>query len=58
MKKQMTWKQRLNLAVNRAARVTYQAPELEARQKLEAIRAKAAAHLANNPAPRACYLLG
>lgn len=58
MKKQMTWKQRLNLAVNRAARVTYQAPELEARQKLETIRAKAAAHLDNNPAPRALYVLG
>ena len=58
MKKALSWKQRLTLAVNRAARVTYQAPEMEARQKLEAIRAKAAAHLANNPAPRALYVLG
>ena len=30
----------------------------QARQKLETIRAKAAAHLANNPAPRALYVLG
>ena len=58
MKKALSWKQRLALAVNRAARVTYQAPEMEARQRLETIRAKAAAHLANNPAPRALYVLG
>ena len=58
MKKTLSWKQRLALAVNRAARVTYLAPELEARQRAAAIKAKATAYLANNPAPRALYVLG
>lgn len=58
MKKIMTWKQRLALAANRAARVAYLSPELEAAARLAAIHAKAAAHIANNPAPRALYLIG
>lgn len=58
MKKIMTWKQRLALAANRAARVTYLAPEMETAARLAAIHAKAAAHIANNPQPRALYLVG
>lgn len=58
MKKIMSWKQRLNLAANRAARVAYLAPELEHAARLAAIHAKASAFIANNPAPRALYLVG
>ena len=54
----MTYRQRLNAAINRAPRVRFISLELQQRQQLDAIRAKAAAHIQNNPAPRALYLIG
>jgi hypothetical protein len=57
-KRPMSWKQRLALAVNRAGRVTIECPAIADARKLATIRAKATAYAANNPAPRALYLVG
>ena len=53
-----TYRQRLAAALNSAPRIRFISLELQQRQQLEAIRAKAAAHIQNNPAPRAVYVLG
>ena len=53
-----TYRQRLAAALNSAPRIRFISLELQQRQQLDAIRAKAAAHIANNPAPRAMYLIG
>jgi hypothetical protein len=57
-KRPLSWKQRLTLAVNRAGRVTIASPAIEEQRQVAGIRAKATAYAANNPAPRALYLLG
>ena len=53
-----TYRQRLAAALNSAPRIRFISLELQQRQQLERIRAKAAAHVQNNPQPRALYLLG
>lgn len=53
-----TFKQRLATAYNSAPRIAFLSPELAEAQRLDQIKAKAAAHIANNPQPRAMYLLG
>lgn len=54
----MTYKARLNAKVNGAARVRFYSRDLQDRDTVDMIRAKAAAYAQNNPAPRAVYLLG
>lgn len=54
----MTYKARLNSKINGAARVRFYSRDLQERDRLEMIRAKAAAFIQNNPAPRAVYLIG
>ncbi len=54
----MTYRQRLAAALNSAPRIRFISLELQDAQRLERIRAKAAAHVQNNPAPRALYLIG
>lgn len=61
----MTYAAKLNAKINGAARVRFISPELQEADrlrmiaaKLAIITAKAAAHLANNPAPRALFLVG
>lgn len=56
--KAATYRQRLAAALNSAPRIRFISLELQQRQQMEAIRAKAAAHIHNNPAPRALYLIG
>lgn len=56
--KATTYRQRLAAALNSAPRIRFISLELQQRQQLEAIRAKAAAHIQNNPQPRALYLIG
>lgn len=51
----MTYKARLNAKVNGAARVRFYSRDLQDADRMEMIRAKAAAHIANNPAPRAVF---
>jgi hypothetical protein len=51
----MTYAARLNRKINGAARVRFFSPELIELDRLAMIRAKAAAHIANNPAPRAVF---
>lgn len=58
MSKPATYRQRLARAAASAPRITVLDPEMQARQKLDEIRAKAAAYVTNNPQPRAMYLLG
>lgn len=65
MKRFPTYRERLKRALYSAPRITLhdadmiQAAELERQTlELERIRAKASAYIANNPAPRAVYLLG
>ena len=58
MKRITTYRQRLSHALNRAPRITMHSPALIQAQRIEQIRAKAAAHAARNPSPRAVYLLG
>lgn len=53
-----TYRQRLAAALNSAPRIRFISLELQQRQHLEAIRAKATAHIQNNPQPRALYLIG
>ena len=48
----------LTAKLNGAARVRFISPELQEADRLRMIAAKAAAYIANNPAPRALYLLG
>lgn len=57
-KRPLSWKQRLTLAVNRAGRVTIECPAIAEQRRVAGIRAKATAYAANNPAPRALYVLG
>ena len=54
----MTYRQRLAAALNSAPRIQFISLPLQEQQRLAAIRAKAAAHIQNNPAPRAMYLIG
>lgn len=58
MKRIPTYRQRLAIALNSAPRITLHSPALIQAQRIEQIRAKAAAHAARNPSPRAVYLLG
>lgn len=51
----MTYKARLNAKLNGAARITLHSLGLIDLDRLAMIKAKAAAHIANNPAPRADY---
>ena len=51
----MTYKARLNAKINGAARIRFYSRDLVERDTLAMIRAKAAAHIANNPAPRAVF---
>lgn len=51
----MTYTARLNAKINGAARVRFIGLELAERDRLETIRAKAAAYAANHPAPRATF---
>ena len=51
----MTYTARLNRQINAAARVRFISLELAEADRLAMIRAKAAAHLANHPAPRAVF---
>jgi hypothetical protein len=52
-----SFKARLSMAVNRAGRVTFRSTEMEWIDKVAMIKAKAEAYIANNPAPRALFLL-
>ena len=54
----MTYTARLNRKINGAARVRFLSPELQERDRLNMLAAKARAYLANNPAPRAIFTLG
>lgn len=54
----MTYAAKLNAKINGAARVRFLSPELQEADRLRMIAAKAAAYLANNPAPRALFLVG
>ena len=58
MTKPATYRQRLAAALNSAPRIRFLSLEMQDAQRLERIRAKAAAHIANNPQPRAMYVLG
>lgn len=58
MKTATTYRSRLNAKINGAARVRFYSRDLQDADTLAMIRAKAAAYAANNPAPRAVYLLG
>ena len=51
----MTYKARLNAKINGAARVRFYSRDLQDADALAMIQAKAAAHIANNPAPRAVF---
>jgi hypothetical protein len=54
----MTYTARLNRKINGAARVRVLSMELQERDRLNMLAAKAAAYLANHPAPRALFLVG
>jgi hypothetical protein len=54
----MTYTARLNRKINGAARVRFYSPELIELDRMRMIAAKARAHIANNPAPRALFLVG
>ena len=58
MTKTATYRQRLAAALNSAPRIRFISLELQQRQQMERIRAKSAAHIQNNPQPRALYLIG
>lgn len=51
----MTYTARLNAKINGAARVRFIGLDLAKADRLALIAAKAAAHIANNPAPRAVF---
>lgn len=51
----MTYTARLNAKINGAARVRFLSPDLIEADRLAMIQAKAAAHAANHPAPRAVF---
>lgn len=51
----MTYKARLNAKINGAARVRFYSRDLQDADQMAMVRAKAAAHIANNPAPRAVF---
>lgn len=53
-----SFKQRLNAIINRSAKITLHSEELREADKIAMIKAKAEAYAANNPQPRAMYLLG
>lgn len=53
-----SWRSILNRAVNRAAKVKVWSEPMREAIDLERIRAKAAVFAANNPQPRAVYLIG
>lgn len=54
----MTYTARLNRKINGAARVRFISLELQEADRLNMLAAKAAAFIANNPAPRAVFTLG
>lgn len=58
MKRIPTYRQRLATALNSAPRITLHDADMIQAHRIEQIRAKAAVHVARNPAPRALYLLG
>lgn len=58
MKRIPTYRQRLAIALNSAPRITLHCADMIQSHRIEQIRAKAAAHAARNPSPRAVYLLG
>lgn len=58
MKRMMTYRQRLALALNKSARVTLMDADMIQAHEIERIRAKATVHAAKNPAPRALFTLG
>ena len=51
----MSYKARLNRAINAAARVVLHSADLQAAHALAAIKAKATTYIANNPQPRAVF---
>lgn len=51
----MTYTARLNAKINGAARVRFLSLELQEADALRMLTAKAAAYLANHPAPRAVF---
>lgn len=53
-----SFKQRLNIAINHAAKVILWSEELRDAYRVQQIRAKAQAYIDNHPQPRATYLLG
>lgn len=53
-----TYRQRLKAAVSSKGRITLHCPKLAQDYCIKKIRSKAAAYIANNPAPRAIYLIG
>ena len=53
-----TYRQRLARALNSAGRITLHDADLIQAAEIERIRVKAGAHLCNNPAPRALYIIG
>lgn len=53
-----SFKQRLNAIINRSAKITLYSEELREADRIAMIKAKAEAYAANNPQPRAMYLLG
>lgn len=55
MNKPATYRSRLNAKVNGAARVRFHSLALMEADRLEMIRAKAAAYAQNNPQPRAIF---
>lgn len=59
MKAQESYKARLTRKINAFPRhIGLHSATMEQQFKIAAIRAKAAAYAANNPAPRAMFLLG
>jgi hypothetical protein len=54
----MTYTARLNRKINGAARVRFISPEMQEADRLAMLAAKARAFVANNPAPRAVFLVG
>lgn len=53
-----SWRSMLNRAINAAARVTIYDAAMQQSHELARIKAKAEVYAANNPQPRAVYLLG